>query len=68
LAGCAVPYAFSPIQLIPIVGQMDDALVVILGLKYLKRYVPQSVLDEYENNSPVTPKILVTPVTDLVPI
>jgi len=55
------------IQLILIIGQMDDVLVVILGLNYLKRYVPQSVLEECENNSSVTPRIMVTPVADLVP-
>jgi uncharacterized membrane protein YkvA (DUF1232 family) len=63
VAGCAVLYVFSPIQLIPnfipIIGQIDDVLVVILVLKYLRRYVPQSVLEECENNSPLTPKILV---------
>ena len=55
VAGCAVLYVVSPIQiipnLIPIIGQMDDVLVVALGIKYLRRYVPQSVLDECENGS-----------------
>ena len=55
VAGCAVLYVVSPIQiipnLIPIIGQMDDVLVVTLGIKYLRRYVPQSVLDECENGS-----------------
>jgi uncharacterized membrane protein YkvA (DUF1232 family) len=52
VAGCAVLYVFSPIQLIPnfipIIGQMDDVLVVSLGIKFLRKYVPQDVLDECE--------------------
>ncbi len=55
VAGCAVLYVFSPIQIIPnfipVIGQMDDVLVVTLGIKYLRRYVPQSVLDECESKS-----------------
>jgi uncharacterized membrane protein YkvA (DUF1232 family) len=45
----------SPIQVIPnfipIIGQMDDVLAVTLGIKYLRRSVPQSVLDECESHS-----------------
>jgi uncharacterized membrane protein YkvA (DUF1232 family) len=73
VAGCALLYVVSPIQIIPnfipVIGQMDDLLVVTLGIKYLRRYVPQSVLDECESNSciPRNPKILVTPVTGLLP-
>jgi uncharacterized membrane protein YkvA (DUF1232 family) len=52
VAGCAFLYVVSPIEIIPnfipIIGQMDDVLVVTLGIKYLRRYVPQSVLDERE--------------------
>jgi uncharacterized membrane protein YkvA (DUF1232 family) len=55
VAGCAVLYVISPIQiipnLIPIIGQMDDVLVLALGIKYLRRYVPKSVFDECESNS-----------------
>jgi uncharacterized membrane protein YkvA (DUF1232 family) len=53
VAGCAALYIVSPLQLIPnfipVIGQMDDILVVTLGLKYLRRYVPKDVLDECEN-------------------
>jgi len=55
VAGCAVLYVFSPIQLIPnfipIIGQMDDVLVVSLGIKFLRRCVPKEVLDDCENSS-----------------
>ena len=51
VVGCVVLYLVSPIQIIPtfipIIGQMDDVLVVILGSKYLRRFV----LDECEGNS-----------------
>jgi uncharacterized membrane protein YkvA (DUF1232 family) len=55
VAGCAVLYVFSPIQLIPnfipIIGQLDDVLVVSLGVKFLRRSVPQTVIDECESDS-----------------
>lgn len=55
VAGCAVLYVFSPIQLIPnfipIIGQMDDVLVVSLGIKFLRRCVPKEVLDDCQNSS-----------------
>jgi uncharacterized membrane protein YkvA (DUF1232 family) len=58
VAGCAVLYVFSPIQLIPnfipIIGQMDDVLVVSIGMKFLRRCVPQGVLDDCENGAPTS--------------
>jgi uncharacterized membrane protein YkvA (DUF1232 family) len=55
VAGCAVLYVFSPIQLlpnfIPIIGQTDDVLVVSLGIKFLRKCVPQEVLDECESDA-----------------
>jgi formylglycine-generating enzyme required for sulfatase activity/uncharacterized membrane protein YkvA (DUF1232 family) len=54
VVGCAVLYVVSPIQLIPnfipVIGQLDDVLVVTLAIKFLRRCVPQSVLDECEND------------------
>jgi uncharacterized membrane protein YkvA (DUF1232 family) len=54
--GCCVLYVVSPIQLIPnfipVIGQMDDVLVVILGIKLLRKCVPPSVLEELQNESP----------------
>jgi uncharacterized membrane protein YkvA (DUF1232 family) len=54
VAGCAFVYIVSPIQLIPnfipIVGQMDDVVALMLAIRYLKRNVPQAVLDECRNN------------------
>jgi uncharacterized membrane protein YkvA (DUF1232 family) len=73
VAGCAVLYVISPIQVIPnfipILGQMDDVLVVTLGIKYLRRSVPQSVLDECESPSHIhrRSKIIVSGVTSALP-
>jgi sulfatase modifying factor 1 len=73
IAGCAVLYVVSPIQIIPnfipVIGQMDDVLVVTLGIKYLRRHVPQSVLDECESKSHKLrkPKIMLSSITDPLP-
>src|SRR5580698_8040087 len=52
VAGCAVAYIFSPIQLIPtfipIIGQLDDLFVLWLGSKLLRKLTPRTVLDECE--------------------
>jgi uncharacterized membrane protein YkvA (DUF1232 family) len=53
IVGCAILYIVSPIQLIPnfipIIGQLDDVFVVTLAIRFLRRCVPQAVLDECEN-------------------
>ena len=53
ICGCAVLYVVSPIQLIPnfipILGQMDDVVVVGLALRVLKRYAPQTALEECQD-------------------
>lgn len=60
VCSCAVLYVASPIQLIPnfipIIGQLDDVLVIGMSLRLLKRSVPQTVLDECEKkaHSPLT--------------
>jgi uncharacterized membrane protein YkvA (DUF1232 family) len=50
VAGCSVCYVFSPVQLIPnfipVIGQLDDVLVITVGLKLLKRWVPPEVLKQ----------------------
>jgi uncharacterized membrane protein YkvA (DUF1232 family) len=55
VAGCSILYVVSPIQLlpnfIPIIGQMDDVLVVTLGIRFLRRCVPPDVLEDCENES-----------------
>ena len=53
--GGAALYIASPIQLIPnfipIIGQLDDVLVIVLSIRLLKRSVPTNVLNECENRS-----------------
>ena len=69
VCGCSVLYIVSPIQLIPnfipVIGQMDDVLVISLSLKLLKRSIPQAVLDECTNGShtPVALSSSVSPIT-----
>jgi uncharacterized membrane protein YkvA (DUF1232 family) len=50
VAACTVGYIFSPIQLIPsfipVIGQMDDAAVLYVGLKVLQKITPAVVLAE----------------------
>lgn len=52
VAGCAVAYLVSPIQLIPtfipVIGQMDDLLVLFLGMKLLRKLTPNKILVECE--------------------
>jgi sulfatase modifying factor 1 len=73
VAACAVLYVVSPIQIIPnfipVIGQMDDALVVVLAIRYLRRYVPQRVLDECESDARTLAKnqILVSPIPHPIP-
>jgi uncharacterized membrane protein YkvA (DUF1232 family) len=54
-AGCAVAYLLSPIQLIPtfipVVGQMDDLLVLFVGMKLVHKLTPAAILEECEAKS-----------------
>ena len=49
-AACVVGYAFSPIDLIPdpipVLGYLDDLIIVPLGIALAVRMIPQKVLDE----------------------
>ncbi len=50
LAGFLVAYALSPIDLIPdfipVLGQLDDLVVIPAGLWILYRMVPADIMDE----------------------
>jgi uncharacterized membrane protein YkvA (DUF1232 family) len=50
IAACAAGYLFSPIQLIPnfipVIGSLDDLLVLFVGAKLLKMITPAEVLRE----------------------
>src|SRR5213080_137615 len=50
IAICAAAYVFSPIQLIPnfipVVGCIDDVLVILLAARLIQRVTPADVLTE----------------------
>jgi len=50
VAACCAGYLFSPIQLIPsyipVIGFLDDFLVLLVGAKLLQRITPSEVLTE----------------------
>jgi uncharacterized membrane protein YkvA (DUF1232 family) len=54
-AACVVGYAFSPIDLIPdfipILGYLDDLVLVPLGITRAIKMIPQTVLDECRENA-----------------
>jgi uncharacterized membrane protein YkvA (DUF1232 family) len=49
-AGCVVAYAFSPIDLIPdfipVIGYLDDLVLVPLGIKIALSMIPENVMNE----------------------
>ncbi len=50
LAACVVGYAFSPIDLIPdpipVIGHLDDLVLIPLGVLAVRRMIPASVMAE----------------------
>ncbi len=48
-------YAISPIDLIPdfipVLGQLDDLIIVPLGISLLIKIIPKNVLDEYRKKA-----------------
>jgi uncharacterized membrane protein YkvA (DUF1232 family) len=50
VAACTAGYIFSPIQIIPnyipVIGMLDDVLIVFLGVKLIQRIIPADVLTE----------------------
>ncbi len=50
LAGCVVAYAFSPIDLIPdfipVIGYLDDLIIVPVGIWLVLKMIPPAVLAE----------------------
>jgi uncharacterized membrane protein YkvA (DUF1232 family) len=50
LAGCIVAYAFSPIDLIPdpipVIGHLDDLVLIPLGVLAVRRMIPALVMIE----------------------
>jgi|SRR5688572_30191711 len=52
---CVVAYAFSPIDLIPdpipVLGYLDDLVLIPLGVMLARRMIPSIVLDEYRGRA-----------------
>ena len=55
VAGCVVAYALSPIDLIPdfipIIGYMDDLIVIALGMSLVFRMLPAPLVAEFRATS-----------------
>ena len=58
LAICVVGYAFSPIDLIPdpipVIGYLDDLILVPLGIVLVLKMIPKEVMDEYREKAKTT--------------
>lgn len=58
LASCVVAYAFSPIDLIPdfipIIGYLDDLLIVPLGIFLVLKMIPKPVIEECRQKAELT--------------
>lgn len=58
LASCVVAYAFSPIDLIPdfipIIGYLDDLLIVPLGIFLVLKMIPKNVIEECRQKAELT--------------
>ena len=54
---CVVAYAFSPIDLIPdfipILGYLDDVIIVPLGFMQALRMLPNEVIEEYKEKAEI---------------
>jgi uncharacterized membrane protein YkvA (DUF1232 family) len=50
IAACAAGYLLSPVQIIPsfipVIGFMDDLVVLVIGFKLIRRAMPPEVLQE----------------------
>ena len=58
LAFCVVGYALSPIDLIPdfipILGYLDDLILIPLGIALVLKMIPKNVMDEYREKARAT--------------
>ena len=55
---CIVGYAFSPIDLIPdplpVIGYLDDLILVPLGITLVLKMIPKEVMDDYREMARAT--------------
>jgi uncharacterized membrane protein YkvA (DUF1232 family) len=54
-AACVAAYAFSPIDLIPdfipVLGYLDDLILVPLGIALVLKMIPRALLDEHRTQA-----------------
>jgi len=55
IAACAAGYLLSPIQIIPsyipVIGFMDDVVVLVVGFKLIQKSIPPEVLQECRDDA-----------------
>ena len=55
IAACAAGYLLSPIQIIPsyipVIGFMDDVVVLVVGFKLIQKSIPPEVLQECRDHA-----------------
>lgn len=55
ITACVVAYAFSPIDLIPdfipVLGYLDDIIIVPIGIKLALKMIPNSVIKDCEEKA-----------------
>lgn len=55
VAACMLGYLFSPIQLvpnfIPVIGQLDDLAIILMGMKLLRTLTPGPILADCESKA-----------------
>lgn len=55
LAACIVAYAFSPVDLIPdfipVLGYLDDIILIPLGIAVVIKMIPKAVIEEYRSKA-----------------
>ena len=60
LAACVVAYALSPIDLIPdpipVLGQLDDLILVPFGIALVRRLIPSEVLEACRRDTQAAPR------------
>lgn len=58
-AACVVAYAFSPIDLIPdfipVLGYLDDLILIPLGIKLALKMIPPQIMSKYRKQVQTNP-------------
>jgi uncharacterized membrane protein YkvA (DUF1232 family) len=58
IAGCVAAYVFSPVQLIPsfipVIGLLDDVLVLAIGLRLIRATSPKPLLERAQRRAEIS--------------